>query len=63
MKSIFLTIITIVSFKVMISAQQTSIYHKQEEAMAYIDYDEDATIFMWNGTPIEFLEKAEKYYL
>ena len=57
MKSIFLTIMTIVSFTLTISAQQTSLYNSQGEAMAYIDYDEDATIFMWNGNPVAFLEK------
>jgi hypothetical protein len=40
-----------------LSAQQVSLYDSDGEASAYIDYDEDGTIFMWNGTPVAFVEK------
>jgi hypothetical protein len=39
------------------NAQQTSLYNKDGEATAYIDYDKKATIFLWNGTPVAFLQK------
>ena len=39
------------------SAQQLSLYDRDGEARAYIDYNEDATIFMWNGQPVAFVEK------
>lgn len=54
-KLLFLTLtILIVST---LSAQQISLYDSNGEARAYIDYDEDATIFMWDGTPVAFVEK------
>jgi hypothetical protein len=37
--------------------QQITLIDNEGEAIAYIDFDEDATIFMWNGTPVAFLEK------
>ncbi len=57
MKNLFLTVITLLIFNVEIDAQQTSLYDSQGEARAYIDFEEDATIFMWDGTPVAFLEK------
>lgn len=38
-------------------AQQVSLFDKEREARAYIDYDKDATIFMWDGTPVAYIEK------
>ncbi|MBP7510222.1 MAG: hypothetical protein KA807_20595 [Prolixibacteraceae bacterium] len=40
-----------------LSAQQISLFDSDGEARAYIDYDEDATIFLWDGTPVAFVEK------
>jgi hypothetical protein len=57
MKSILLTIMTLLSFTLAVNAQQISLFDSEGEARAYIDYDEDATIFMWDGTPVAFLEK------
>jgi hypothetical protein len=57
MKSILLTIMTLLSLTVTVNAQQISLFDSKGEARAYIDYNEDATIFMWDGTPVAFLEK------
>jgi len=57
MKNLFLIVLTLLIFNIEIDAQQTSLYDSQGEARAYIDFDEDATIFMWDGTPVAFLEK------
>ena len=38
-------------------AQQITLFDSEGEARAYIDYNEDATIFMWDGTPVAFIEK------
>jgi len=38
-------------------AQQITLFDSGGEASAYIDYDEDATIFLWDGTPVAFIEK------
>lgn len=57
MNSILLTLMTLLSFTLVVNAQQTSLFDSEGEARAYIDYDEDATIFMWDGTPVAFLEK------
>lgn len=40
-----------------LNAQQISLFDSEGEARAYIDYDEDATIFLWDGTPVAFIEK------
>src|SRR5690606_16764012 len=40
-----------------VNAQQISLYDKDGEARAYIDYDQDATIFLWDGTPVAFIKK------
>ena len=37
-------------------AQQVSLFDRDGEARAYIDFEEDATIFLWDGTPVAFLE-------
>ena len=57
MKTFLLTVIILFSFAALINAQQTSIFNKGGEAIAYIDYNSDATIFMWDGSPVAFLVK------
>lgn len=37
-------------------AQEITLFNNNGKAIAYIAYEEDATIFLWNGTPIAFLE-------
>ncbi|MFZ4263238.1 4-fold beta flower protein [Sphingobacterium sp. HJSM2_6] len=37
-------------------AQQLSLYNKNGEPTAYIDFDRDGTLFNWNGTPMAFLK-------
>jgi len=39
------------------SSQQVSLFDSEGEAIAYIDFEEDATIFTWGGTPVAFLDK------
>jgi hypothetical protein len=56
MKKLLLFILVILTVSTL-SAQQVSLYDSDGEARAYIDYDEDATIFMWDGTPVAFVEK------
>ncbi len=56
MKKLLLLIIVTLTLSTL-SAQQVSLYDSDGKARAYIDYDEDATIFMWDGTPVAFLEK------
>lgn len=56
MKKFLFLLLTILAVSTL-SAQQISLYDRGGEARAYIDYDEDATIFMWNGTPVAFIEK------
>ncbi|MBZ9621274.1 4-fold beta flower protein, partial [Psychroflexus lacisalsi] len=50
----FLILLLFVAFTV--NAQETTLYDSQGNARAYIDYDEDATIYLWNGKPVAFLE-------
>jgi hypothetical protein len=57
MKKVFFTILTMVLFITLANAQEVSLYDSEGEAIAYIDFSEDATIFMWDGTPVAFLGK------
>lgn len=42
-----------------IFGQQLSLFSKSGDAVAYIDYDQSSTIFLWNGEPVAFLESCE----
>jgi hypothetical protein len=57
MKKVFFTILTMVLFVTIANAQEVSLYDSEGEAIAYIDFSEDATVYMWDGTPVAFLEK------
>lgn len=57
MKKIFGLMVLLMVMTPTVFAQQISLYDSDGEARAYIDYDEDATIFMWDGTPVAFIEK------
>lgn len=39
-----------------IYAQEIALFDSEGIARAYIDYSENATIFLWNGTPVAFLD-------
>ena len=38
-----------------VEAQQISLYGSDGEARAYIDYNKNATVFLWDGTPVAFV--------
>lgn len=57
MKKTILTLFAMISLTFFASAQQVSLFDSEGEARAYVDYDEEATIFMWDGTPVAFVEK------
>ena len=57
MKKIIIGLFVIIGLTTTVNAQQISLYDSEGEARAYIDYDEEATIFMWDGTPVAFVEK------
>lgn len=59
MKKIFLTTITFLFVTIVINAQQTTLFDSKGEPIAYIDYEEEEVIFMWDGTPVAFLEKND----
>ena len=50
----FLIILIFVAFTM--NAQETTLFDSQGNARAYIDYDDDATIYLWNGKAVAFLE-------
>ncbi len=54
MKYLFLFVLL---FAGIANAQQVSLFDQSGEAVAYIDYDEDSAIFLWDGSPVAFLEK------
>jgi hypothetical protein len=57
MKQIILVLIVVLAASFTSLAQQVSLFDREGEARAYIDFDEDATIFLWDGTPVAFIEK------
>ena len=57
MRKIFKILIIVVFGINVMYAQEISLYDSRGEAVAYIDFEEEATIFMWEGTPVAFLEK------
>ena len=50
----FLILLLFVTFTV--NAQETTLFDSQGNARAYIDYNDDATIYLWNGKAVAFLE-------
>ncbi|WP_010253352.1 4-fold beta flower protein [Myroides injenensis] len=52
-----IVLFSIFLFSTAISAQQISLYNKAGEPIAYIDYDEEATIYLWKGEPVAYLTK------
>lgn len=57
MKKTFFALLIILTFNEVTIAQQISLFDNNGEARAYIDFDEEATIFIWDGTPAAFLEQ------
>ncbi len=41
---------------------QESLLDKNGNAVAYIDYNDDNTIYLWNGTPVAYLDSENKIY-
>jgi|SRR5690625_2452910 len=42
-------------------AQQVTLYDSFGEPRVYIDYDEDAAVFMWDGTPVAYVKKIRQH--
>lgn len=56
MVKIHFTILALIIFVAEAKSQQVSLFDSQGEARAYIDFEEDGTIFLWDGSPVAFLE-------
>ena len=54
-KGITILIILIIS-SFQITAQEVTLFDSEGNARAYIDYDDETTIYLWNGKPVAFLE-------
>ncbi|WP_292943833.1 4-fold beta flower protein [Olleya sp. UBA1516] len=53
-KLILLTLFLLIALTM--TAQETTLFDSQGNARAYIDYDDDETIYLWNGKAVAFLE-------
>lgn len=42
-------------------AREITLFDREGAAIAYIDTNEELTIFLWNGTPVAYLEKSTIY--
>lgn len=60
MKKLIFAFIALICLTFFTNAQQVSLYDSDGEARAYIDFDEEATIFMWDGTPAAFIENDRR---
>jgi len=58
-KKIFLITILIFIGFVSAKAQEVTLFDSEGVAIAYVDYNKDLTIFLWNGTPVAFLKNDE----
>ena len=54
-KGITILIILIIS-SFQMTAQEVTLFDSEGNARAYIDYDDEATIYLWNGKPVAFLK-------
>ncbi|MCH2042721.1 MAG: hypothetical protein MK212_01155 [Saprospiraceae bacterium] len=61
MKKLFCISILYLTFITIGTAQQTTLYNQTNHSIAYIDYEEEATIFLWDGTPVAFLNEDDDY--
>lgn len=41
---------------------QVTLYDKEGKAIAYIDYGDDSTIYMFDGKPVAYIEQKEQVY-
>lgn len=41
---------------------EVTLFDKDKKAVAYIAYAEKSTIYMWNGTPVAYVEQEDKIY-
>ena len=41
---------------------QETLFDHDGNAIAYLDYDDDNTIFLWNGKPVAYLENDNTIY-
>lgn len=41
---------------------EVTLFDKDKKAVAYIAYGEESTIYMWNGTPVAYVEQEDKIY-
>ncbi len=60
MKSLIIVFVFFLGFAQTLKAQQVSIFDNEGEARAYIDFDKNATIYMWDGTPVAFINNDGK---
>jgi hypothetical protein len=56
MKTKITILILFLTFTLNLNAQEITLFDSQGNARAYIDYNEDATIYLWNGKPVAFLQ-------
>lgn len=41
---------------------QVALYNKEKEAIAYIDYEDEATLYMFGGEPVAYMGSGEQVY-
>jgi hypothetical protein len=60
MKTAIIVLLVLLGFTETVNAQQISIFNKEGEARAYIDFDKNGTIYMWDGSPVAFITTKGK---
>ena len=60
-KTLLFVLALIVVAPVSTEAQETSLFDSEGEAVAYIDLSDDLTIYLWEGTPVAYLDEEDIY--
>lgn len=63
MKHFFIALTCLLVTSIQALAQQTTLFNRSGDAIAYIDEQKDQTIFLWDGTPVAFLIKERNDFL
>ncbi len=60
MKKILFLLFVLIGFSFMKNSNQITLLDSDGEAVSYIDYKENGTIFMWDGTPVAFIHNDRR---
>lgn len=63
-RTLWLTVLVLFAMLAQVSdaaAREITLYDREGRAVAYIDTDSDATIYLWEGKPVAYLDERNVY--